>query len=86
MTRAASRNDTALHRSVHRDDHPIVRAGRMAFHLSRASFRPVRALDEIIREVERLRCPVPALVMLRARDARDIAWPYLLDEDGSVWK
>lgn len=86
MPRAASRNDSALHRSTHRSDHPIVRGGRLAWHLARASYRPLRALDELLREIERLHLPVPPLVTLRARDARDTGWPYLTDETGEVWR
>jgi hypothetical protein len=86
MPRAASRNDTALHRSVHRADHDTVRHGRLAYHLAMGGWRPLRALADLIDEVERRGCGVTPLVLLQAKTARDQGWPYLEDESGEIWK
>lgn len=88
MSRQISRNDTALHRCTHRQTNllPVVAQGRLAAHLSIAAWKPLRALDELLRELEKTRCQVDRLIVLRARSARDQAWPYLTDEDGSVWR
>lgn len=84
--RQTSRNDTALHRNTHDTSHPTNWLGRKAFHLSRAAWRPLRALDELLREIERSGCAVNTVVVLRARNARDVGWPYLEDETGEVWR
>lgn len=87
MPRHASRNDTALHRSAHRPDHDVVRMGRIAHHLTKAAWRPLRALADLIAEVERNRgCGVNTVVLLQAKVARDQGWPYLTDESGEVWR
>lgn len=89
MARQISRNDTALHRCTHRKASnvlPVVAQGRLAAHLSIAAWKPLRALDELLCEIDRCRCDVDRLVVLRAKAARDQAWPYLVDEDGRVWR
>ena len=86
MPRAASRNDTALHRCTHKADHEIVRSGRLAYHLTKCAWRPLRALAELIAEVERRGAAVNTVVLLQAKTARDQGWPYLEDEDGEVWR
>lgn len=85
--RATSRNDTALHRSAHRPDHAVARSGRLAFHLARAAFTPTRCLDELLREIEAAGCAgLNRVIVLRAKAARDAAWPYLTDETGDIWR
>ena len=86
MPRHASRNDTALHRSAHRADHETVRTGRLAYHLTKCAWRPLRALADLIAEVERMGAAVNTVVLLQAKTARDQGWPYLEDEDGEVWR
>ena len=87
MPRNASRNDTALHRCTHKADHEIVRSGRLAYHLTKAAWKPLRALAELIEEVERRGVDgVNTVVLLQAKTARDQGWPYLEDETGEVWK
>lgn len=84
--RQVSRNDSALHRNTHDERHPLNWLGRKAFHLSRASWRPLRSLDELLAEIDRvgwLGCPA---ILLRARTARDGGWPYLEDDTGEVWR
>lgn len=84
--RRASRNDTALHRTAHDLRHATNRFGRIQFHLSRAAWAPTRALDELLREIDRVGCGLNTVVLLKARTARDTAWPYLMDETGEVWQ
>lgn len=84
--RRASRNDTALHRNAHDRGHALTKFGRLQFHLSRAAWGPTRALDELLREIDRVGCGLNTVVVLRARTARDTAWPYLIDETGEVWQ
>lgn len=86
MPRATSRNDTALHRLANNARSPEYARARMAYHLAQAAWKPLRALDELIVEVERLGCGVNRVILLRAKTARDVGWPYLTDEDGSVWR
>ena len=86
MPKNCSRADTALHRNVHDRNHPIARGARLARHLVVAAWRPLRALEDLLDEVERTGSPVNLLVVLRARQAVENARPYLLDEDGSIWK
>ena len=86
MPRAASRNDTALHRVANNARSPEVARARLAFHLTQAAWKPLRALDELIVEVERVGCGVSRVTLLRAKAARDIGWPYLTDEDGGIWR
>ena len=86
MPRHASRNDTALHRCTHKADHEIVRSGRLAYHLTKCAWRPLRALAELIEEVERRGAAVNTVVLLAAKTARDQGWPYLEDQDGEVWR
>lgn len=86
MPRQVSRADTALHRNTHDPSHAIARNGRLAWHLSMAAWRPLRALNALIVEVERTGCGVNSVVMLQARRARDAAWPYLTDDTGEIWK
>lgn len=83
--RRASRNDSAHHRCLHREDHQARRFGRLQFHLAQAAWGPTRALDELLREIDRVGCGLNHVVVLRAKTARDTAWPYLLDEVGDVW-
>lgn len=85
-TKHFSRADTALHRSAHRPDHAISREGRMAYHVTVAVCRPLRALAALIAEVERVGCGVNSRTLLAAKTARDTAWPYLEDETGEVWR
>ncbi len=86
-SRRASREDTALHRSLHRVDHAAARRGRMAFHMARAAWAPLRRLDELLREIDaRGGLGLAAGLLMRARTARDEGWPYLTDESGEVWK
>ena len=84
--RRASRNDTALHRSANNTGHAVSRYGRLQFHLSRAAWAPTRALDELLAEIDRVGCGLNTVVVLRARTARDTAWPYLQDEMGDIWR
>lgn len=84
--RRASRNDSAHHRCLHREDHQARRYGRLQYHLARAAWAPLRALDELLREIDRAGCPLNGVVVLRARTARDVGWPYLEDEMGDVWR
>jgi hypothetical protein len=86
MAKNCSRADTALHRNVHDRNHPIARGARLARHLVVAAWRPLRALEDLLDEVERTGSPVNRLVVLRARQALENARPYLRDEDGSIWK
>lgn len=87
ITRRASRDDTALHRSLHRADHAAARRGRQAFHMARAAWAPLRRLDELLREIDaRGGAGIPGGLLMRARLARDEGWPYLTDETGEVWK
>jgi antirestriction protein ArdC len=86
MGRMISRNDTALHRNTHDRNHPIARGARLARHLSIAAWQPLRALEQLIHEVEACRCQVNHAVMLRARAALDAARPYLNDDTGEIWK
>ena len=86
MPRTTSRNDTALHRCTHKADHEIVRSGRLAYHLTKAAWRPLRALADLIDEVERHGAAVNTVVLLQAKTARDQGWPYLEDETGEVWR
>lgn len=84
--RRASRNDSALHRNTHDRCHATSRYGRLQFHLSRAAWGPTKALDELLREIDRVGCRLNAAVLLRSRSVRDTAWPYLMDEMGDVWR
>lgn len=86
MGRMISRADTALHRNTHDKNHPIARGARLARHLAIAAWRPLRALESLIDEVEACGCPVNRAVMLRARAAMEAAMPYLEDQTGEVWK
>lgn len=84
--RITSRNDTALHRNTHDPRHPLARGARLARHLVFAAWRPVRALQELLCEVDRHGLPVDPVVRLKARTALDGALPYLNDETGEVWR
>lgn len=86
MARMISRNDTALHRNTHDKRHPLARGARLARHLLFAAWRPLRALDALLREIDRTRWPGDPAIVLQARLARDGGWPYLEDETGEVWK
>jgi hypothetical protein len=86
MTRMASRNDSAHHRNQHDAGHPMARGARLARHLAIAAWRPCRALQEVLDEVERCRCPLNSVVLMRARIALEGAMPYLQDDTGEVWK
>lgn len=86
MGRMISRNDTNLHRNVNDRNHPIARGARLARHLVIAAWRPLRALQDLLVEVERTRAPVNSVVVLRARAAVEQAMPYLEDQDGEIWK
>lgn len=86
MGRMISRNDTYLHRNVNDRNHPIARGARLARHLVIAAWRPLRALQDLLVEVERTRAPVNSVVVLRARAAVEQAMPYLEDQDGEIWK
>lgn len=84
--RRASRNDTALHRNTHDERHATNRYGRLQYHLGFAAWRPLRSLDELLDEIERIGWTGNRAILLRARTARDGGWPYLLDEVGDVWR
>jgi hypothetical protein len=86
MPRMTSRNDTALHRNVNDRNHPIARGARLARHLVIAAWRPLRALEDLLDEVERTGAPVNRVTILRARAALEHALPYLEDADGEIWK
>jgi hypothetical protein len=86
MGRMISRNDTALHRNTHDKHHPIARGARLAHHLAIAAWRPLRALEALIDEVEASGVTVNKVVMLRAKAALEHALPYLEDQNGDVWK
>lgn len=86
MARMISRNDTAHHRNTHDRNHPIARGARLARHLVFAAWRPLRSLDELLREIDRVGWNGDPAVVFHARLARDGAWPYLEDETGDVWK
>lgn len=87
MGRMISRNDTALHRNTHDRNHPIARGARLARHLAIAAWRPCRALEQLLEEVDRAGCEaVNRLVVLRARAALDAARPYLEDAEGEIWR
>ena len=86
MSRMTSRNDTALHRNTNDKNHPMARGARLARHLVIAAWRPLRALEDLLDEVERTRCPVNSATVLRARAALEHAMPYLEDADGEIWK
>jgi hypothetical protein len=88
MPRAASRNDSALHRSTHRQSNilPVVAQGRLAWHLGRCAWRPLRALDALLEEIDRVKPGLNTLLILQARAARDAAWPYMTDDTGEVWR
>jgi len=86
MPRMTSRNDTALHRNVNDRNHPIARGARLARHLVIAAWRPLRALEDLLDEVERIQAPVNRVTILRARAALEHALPYLEDADGEIWK
>ena len=86
MPRMTSRNDTALHRNVNDRNHPIARGARLARHLVIAAWRPLRALEDLLDEVERIQAPVHRVTILRARAALEHAMPYLEDADGEIWK
>jgi hypothetical protein len=86
MGRMISRNDTALHRNTYDRHHPIARGARLARHLAIAAWRPLRALESLIDEVDACGCPVNRAVLLRARAALEHAMPYLEDQEGEVWK
>jgi hypothetical protein len=86
-SRRPSRQDTALHRSLHQIGHSATRRGRQSFHLARAAWAPLRRLDELLREIDaRGGMGLAAGLLMRARTARDEGWPYLCDETGEVWK
>jgi hypothetical protein len=88
MPRAASRNDSALHRSTHRQANilPVVAQGRLAWHLGRCAWRPLRALDALLEEIDRVGPPINRLLVLQAKAAREVAWAYMTDETGEVWR
>ena len=86
MAKNCSRADTALHRNVHDPKHPLAQGAQLARRLVVVAWRPLRALEDLLKEVEQTRAPVNRLVVLRARQALDEARPYLLDEEGSKWK
>lgn len=86
MGRMTSRNDTALHRNTHDRNHPIARGARLARHLVIAAWRPLRALEDLLDEVERTEAQVNRAVILRARAALEHAMPYLEDQTGDIWK
>ena len=65
---------------------PVVAQGRLAWHLGRCAWRPLRALDALLEEIERVRTPINRLVLLQAREARDAAWVYMTDDTGEVWR
>jgi len=86
MGRMISRNDTALHRNTHDRNHPIARGARLARHLAIAAWRPLRALEDLLAEVDACGCQVNSVTKLRARSALEAAMPYLEDQTGEVWK
>lgn len=86
MGRMISRNDTALHRNTNDKNHPIARGARLARHLVIAAWRPLRALEDLLDEVERTGAPVNRVTILRARAALEHAMPYLEDQTGEIWK
>jgi hypothetical protein len=86
MGRMISRNDTALHRNTNDRHHPIARGARLARHLAIVAWRPVRALEQLLGEVDRCGCECNRLVVLKAREAVERALPYLKDETGELWK
>ncbi len=86
MPKNCSRADTALHRNVHDRNHPIAKGAQLARRLVIVAWRPLRALEHLLDEVERTRCPVNRLVVLRARQALDEARPYMNDEEGDQWR
>jgi hypothetical protein len=51
-----------------------------------AAWRPLRALEDLLDEVERTQAPVNSVTVLRARAALEHAMPYLEDADGEIWK
>jgi hypothetical protein len=81
-----SRNDTALHRNTNDRNHPMARGARLARHLVIAAWRPLRALESLIDEVDACGCQVNRAVLLRARSALEHAMPYLEDQEGELWK
>lgn len=86
MTRAASRNDTAHHRNLHDGRHPLCLGARLAGHLVFAAWRPVRSLEELLREIDRVGWNGDPGVVLVARFALRGALPYLHDKSGEVWR
>lgn len=86
MAHVPSRNDTAHHRNLHDQRHPLCRGARIARHLVFAAWRPLRALDAMIAEADRVGWYGDSAVLAKARIARDGGWPYLTDEVGEVWK
>jgi len=86
MGRMISRNDTALHRNTNDRNHPVARGARLARHLVFAAWRPLRALDAMLVEIDRTGWRGDPAVVFQARLARDGGWPYLEDETGEVWR
>lgn len=84
--RQISRADTALHRSSHDSRHPVARGARLARNLVFAAWRPVRALQGLLAEVDRVGWPGDPAVVVKAKAALDGALPYLHDETGEVWR
>lgn len=85
-TRGASRRDSAHHRNAYDPRHKVARGARMARHLVFACIKPLRALEALIYEIDRLRLPVNPVVLAQARIAWDHGRPYLEDENGDVWR
>jgi hypothetical protein len=86
MGRMISRNDTALHRNTNDRHHPIARGARLARHLAIAAWRPLRALEDLLADVDACGCQVNSATKLRARAALEAALPYLEDQTGDIWK
>jgi|APCry1669188879_1035177.scaffolds.fasta_scaffold25942_3 hypothetical protein len=78
---------SAHHRSDYRGGPHTGWLQRKARHIARV-IRCVFALDRLILEVERLAIlgvKVNPVVLLEARQARDIGWDYATDDTGEVW-
>lgn len=58
---------------------------RKARHLARVT-RAVLALDRLLVEVDRIGWRGNPVIVLEARQARDVAWDYATDTTGDVWR
>lgn len=85
-THRPSRLDSAHHRSSYDQTHPVARGAKFARNLVHASIRPLRALEALIFEIDRVGVRVNPIVLAQARVAWEGGRRYLEDETGDVWR